>query len=446
MNLEAHITKDKNLLICHADIDLSKIDAVEFHYVKEHFCGTVYANYSAMFLPQAKGDLFLCGDISKLPAHVWSVDAVKKPYVIKELSYNYGDCDFERVSCSQVPIIINDVGVYYRQMFNTDEDLFNSIKYEHVFQDLTESTKPNNAFRKGLYLSKVEKYGDNLKFNLLRCSSNLSGPTENFQNTDRYIIQDVNIASQTVFDKPAALNHVLAQVYTNYKPHWFTVWVYTLVNYIWLLLFKRNYYKPTEKKAKIKSHSDKTKDMPRNGLIAFCTFYDSFSDNTFYDTRLGLKRSKTDKYDWCYKDTSALTVLHFKLKPADKRTQPLDESVAALVKEFSITLYPNSVFIIPLWTNRLYTHEIRPSVLSVDNIPTRLGYVIRCSDTKALFTNATTHIMAKDGSLTPLKAITPQDATAIRELYLKENLTDEVIEYDDTYFSMNSGDYKKPII
>ena len=31
--------------------------------------------------------------------------------------------------------------------------------------------------------------------------------------------------------------------------------------------------KEKEKKAKIKAHSDKTKDMPRNCLIAFCTFY-----------------------------------------------------------------------------------------------------------------------------------------------------------------------------
>jgi hypothetical protein len=115
-----------------------------------------------------------------------------------------------------------------------------------------------------------------------------------------------------------------------------------------------------EIKARIKAHSDKTKDMPKNGLIAFCSFYDM-------PTKRQLKPSKTDRYDWCYKETSVLTSLHFKLK-----NTVIDES---FVKEFSVTLYPNSVFIIPLSTNRLYTHEIKPSVLNIDKIPMRMGYV-----------------------------------------------------------------------
>jgi hypothetical protein len=65
---------------------------------------------------------------------------------------------------------------------------------------------------------------------------------------------------------------------------------------------------------------------------------------------------------------------------------------AALEKEFSVTLYPNSAFLIPLSTNRLYTHEIKPSVLNVDHIPVRMGYVARCSNLEALHRNGQTYI------------------------------------------------------
>ena len=61
------------------------------------------------------------------------------------------------------------------------------------------------------------------------------------------------------FESVVKFNHVLAQIYEN------------------KIIEKDN--KKLERKAKIKEHSDKTKDMHRNALIAFCTFYKDCSNN-----------------------------------------------------------------------------------------------------------------------------------------------------------------------
>ena len=114
-------------------------------------------------------------------------------------------------------------------------------------------------------------------------------------------------------------------------------------------------------------------------------------------------------------------------------------------KEFTLTLYPNSVFLIPLSTNRLYTHAIKASVLPVEHIPTRLGYVIRCSNTKAVYRNGQTYI-DRNGVLTPLHQITTNEMHKLKEMYFRENTTIEVMDYDHLDFSMNSGDYKTPMI
>lgn len=84
----------------------------------------------------------------------------------------------------------------------------------------------------------------------MRCSTNLDGPTENFRQTDIEIVNAVNGVRAKFFEDSASLNHVLAQTYHNVKND-----------------------EGKSKKAKISRHSDKTKDMPDNGLLAFCTFY-----------------------------------------------------------------------------------------------------------------------------------------------------------------------------
>ncbi|MDI9311301.1 MAG: hypothetical protein QM535_13910 [Limnohabitans sp.] len=398
---ENTISKDKNILL--VLIDKENIPS-EINYLIENFCGNVI--YDTAALPEASNiRLFVCGDISKFNS------ADNHIYIIEEFATNYEmtKLNFKSITLGQVPLIVHNAGVYYRQLFD-DLDLFEKVKSEHCFQELTESTKESTSFRKGIYLTEIEKEDiDNaevLHFRLLRCSSNLTGPTDNFRKTDHTIMSKLNNCVAYDFENNVQLNHVLAQIYEN-----------------------KQYENKKQVKAKIKAHSDKTKDMPKEGLIAFCTFYDTANLSE-------LKQSKTDRYDWCYKETSGLTRLHFKLKKSI-----LDESLA---KEFTVTLYPNSAFVIPLSTNRFYTHEIKPSVLDVDKIPTRMGYVARCSNVDAVFKNNQTYIK-ENGELVKLEQMTAEMLADLRNSYYQENVSEEIVNYGKIHFSMNTGDYERPL-
>lgn len=144
----------------------------------------------------------------------------------------------------------------------------------------------------------------------------------------------------------------------------------------------------------------------------------------------------TDPFDYGINDTSGLTRLHFRLK-----TPKPDSDLPA---QFTVTLYPGSVFFMPLSTNRLYTHEIRSSMLNAEQLPTRLGYVVRCSSTEAVHVDG--HTFLKDGTRRiRLEAATPEGHAELRALYAAENRTEAVIDYRDKfYFSMNQGDYQAP--
>lgn len=403
-NLENSISKDKNLLL--VLLEETKIDS-ELKYLINNFCGRVTNSISEVRAAKSER-IYVCGDLSNVAIGV-------APFsVIREYSSGYENqyCnnDLQIVGLGQVPIIVENAGVYFRKLFE-DEGYFQLIESEHEFQELTESIKVSKSYRKGIYLTEIVKEvaSDNreiLHFRLLRCSSNLTGSTDNFRKTDRKIINELNDAIKYVFAKEVKLNHVLAQVYENQKSE-----------------------EEKEIKAKIKAHADKTKDMPRDGLIAFCSFYD-FPDLD------RVKPSTTDKFDWHYKQNTVLTRLHFKLKKSIVNDD--------LTKEFSVTLYPNSAFIIPLSTNRLYTHEIKPSVLSVDKIPTRIGYVVRCSNVEAVYENDRTYIK-ENNQLLELEVMTPEMLEDLRNSYFKENTFEKVVDYGKVHFSMNSGDYKKPI-
>lgn len=299
---------------------------------------------------------------------------------------------------------IENIGLFFPNFFN-ETNYFELIENSHNFQKLTESNKKGNAYRKGIYLSKVEKENDKLLFNLLRCSTNFEGPTDNFRDVDINILDKVNKLREKHFKNSSEFNHILAQIYTNVK------------------------IDDKEKKAKIKQHSDKTKDMPENGLIAFCTFYKNIDC---------FEKCKVNENDYVYKNTSVLTKLRFKLKNCVK-----DEN---LIKTLDLTLYPNSLFIIPLSTNRLYTHEIIPSILPIDKIPIRMGYVIRCSNTKAIYTNEQTYIKDQSNNFEKLKFPNEENIVKLKELYLQENVSDDTVIYPSLNFSLNEGDYKQPIL
>lgn len=369
----------------------------------------------------AQKTVYLCGDVSALsgrPGRPGTVErqlkAAARVFVVRELAHGYeGDDDdcqpWTLVDLGRVPIRVHGLGVYYRNFFGADIDHFGRIRAEHAFQSLTESTKPGTAHRSGIYLTPVTQEGDDLHFRLLRCSTNLSGPTEDFRPTDTQIVEELNREATVVFRDHAPLNHVLAQIYHN-----------TLAT-----------AERKQSKAKISSHADKTKDMPVNGIMAFCTFYDGLDK---------LRPLTEDPFDYGVKSTSGLTTLRFRLKEPTRERHGV-----ALPQQFALTLYPGSVFLMPLSTNRLYTHEIRPSTLDAELLPTRLGYVVRCSKAEAVHRNGQTFLKRAGGRLVKLEPPTQGGMDDLRRLYAEENRTSSFIDYGDEFlFSMNTGDYRAP--
>lgn len=399
-------------------IDTSKCILIceEFPQTLNGFCGEIHTDMTR--LPNVSGKyLYMCGDISRLRSGYLPTDL--KPRVIVEESWSYSGTE-HIVSRGEVPFLVNGAGVLYHQIF--DPTCFHQVCMSHTFQKLTESNKPSNAFRSGIYLGEVAKTPSGLEFPLLRCSSNLSGPTENFKHVDKYIIKVVNEYTTKTFAGAANVNHVLAQVYHNTPIHWFWKLLLAIVIFIqrsvtssWLNKLSTFLKKKKPKKAGIKAHSDKTKDMPSNGVIAFCSFYSEI---------LGARRVG---YDYMYKSASVLTKLRFRAKEAG-------------VQNFTVTLYPNSLFVVPLSTNRLYTHEIVPSMLDPELIPTRMGYICRCSNITATWRECATFV--GDDKLHP--DYTLEEATELKRLYLEENVGANKVLYPSTFFSFNSGDYLKP--
>ncbi|CAM5646810.1 hypothetical protein STANM337S_06476 [Streptomyces tanashiensis] len=357
----------------------------------------------------AQKTVYLCGDISRIKGR--QLVSAARVFVIRELSHGYSEGDgapWTLVDVGRVPLRVHGAGVYYRRFFALDADHFGRIRAEHAFQSLTESTKPGTAHRSGIYLTPVTQDGDELHFRLLRCSTNLSGPTESFRPTDTGIVEALNREAATVFRHQAPLNHVLAQIYHN----------------------TRATAERKQSKAKISAHADKTKDMPVNGIMAFCTFYDGLDK---------LQPRAEDAFDYGVKGASALTTLRFRLK------EPIEEHDGVeLPSQFTLTLYPGSVFFMPLSTNRLYTHEIRPSTLDAASLPTRLGYVVRCSNAEAVHKNGHTFLKVAE-ELVELEPPTPAGMDELRRLYAEENRTSSFIDYgEEVLFSMNTGDYVAP--
>jgi len=186
--------------------------------------------------------------------------------------------------------------------------------------------------------------------------------------------------------------------------------------------------------------------MPAEAVIAFVTFYESYYKNKFNDDRLRhVKSSKEDPFDLIHDKVSVLTRLRFKLKSDLASITPTEEK--QLEKNFDVVLYPNSVFIISLYTNRLYTHEIVPSVLPVDRIPIRMGYVVRCSETEAVFDlkSNQTYLVGKENKKIKLEEPDKQGIKNLKNKYFEQNVTDNQVVYPPIIpFSLNEGDYEKP--
>lgn len=389
-------------------------------HLQRHFCGRVVTDVDQVEAGHVV--VYIAADMEQLLAE-WTPHVSNRLLVVADLSCNFSlelNTRYSVISLGQVPLNMHDVGAFFPQFFvqppSPTAGFYESIEKEHEFQALTQSSKPDKAFRRGIYLTPVQAVDGGLHFRLLRCSTNLSGPTDNFRETDRLVVSRVNEARRDLFPASSELNHVLAQTYHNSEDE-----------------------NGKQKKARISEHSDKTKDMPANGLLAFCTFYKGYGD----PINAEFAGSNRVGFDYIYgKGSTILTKLRFRLKPDAAISHP------GLVPEFDLTLYPNSLFIMSLWANRLYTHAIIPSSLPVARIPTRMGYVIRCSDTEALHANGETFVVRKsDGARVKLEEPSPQGVAELKELYKMENTTADVIDYTDKFFfSMNSGDYLCPLL
>jgi len=345
--------------------------------------------------------VYLCGDLRGVSL------GDETPLVIAELSLGHEalGTGVRRVRVGQVPISVHGLGVLFPELFDAS-DWFGRLTTQHAFQALTESDKPSAAARTGIYLSEVRRTEAGLRFHLLRCSSNLAGPTDSFRAADHAILRALRDAAAPLFDRAVDINHVLAQVYNNAALP-----------------------SGKERKARIGAHADKTKDMHPDGILAFCSFYDA-------QALARLQVSKSDPYDRVHGSQSGLMRLHFKRKD--------DVDGQGGVPAFDVPLYPNSVLLVPLSTNRLYTHALRPSMLNADRAATRLGYVARCSAREAVFTDGRTHLVEGD-RLVPLAPISVDGVRGLREDYRRENSSAEPIEYGALPFSMNAGDYLSPI-
>lgn len=405
---EARLDDAGNILVAPAELH-------DHDTIRDFFGDTVTPEDLASGSPDlARRTVYLCGDISGISNG--RLRAAARVHVIRELSHGYDGSVGEPwtlVGLGRVPLRVHGAGVYYRRFFDLDADHFGRIRAEHAFQSLTESTKPGTAHRSGIYLTPVTRHGDALHFRLLRCSTNLSGPTEGFGPTDTHIVEALNDEAAAVFRNQAPLNHVLAQIYHN-----------TLAT-----------DGRKQSKAKISAHADKTKDMPANGIMAFCTFYDGLDK---------LRPLAGDAFDYGVKGASGLTRLHFRLKEPAEGPETRDGAALPLPPQFTVTLHPGSVFLMPLSTNRLYTHEIRPSGLDAGLLPTRLGYVVRCSSAEAVHRDGRTFLETA-GDLVELGPPTPAGMDELRRLYAEENRTSSFIDYGDRFdFSMNTGDYLAP--
>lgn len=204
------------------DPDFKSVDRKEWDSLKDHFCGVVISEISNLKTSLIEWPktrlLYLAGNIEQMYIETNISEKKELIMVIDEFSYNHKEeYGFQAIHIGEVPINVHNIGIFLREVFSHDENYFDLISTEHKFQTLTESNKPSQAFRTGIYLTFVEQNAqEDINFNLLRCSTNFDGPTENFRPTDLKILSKVNQINEFFYkDKTVKFNHVLAQIYHN---------------------------------------------------------------------------------------------------------------------------------------------------------------------------------------------------------------------------------------
>jgi len=441
------------------------------------FCGQVFVSKHSQDLPyddfvcegiEVKSMIYFCGDVQQ---HFQHLKAFSKYKIIREYSTSLPKDETNIISYKNVPVIVGkDSGVFIPECFDTTQDYFQRFGAAHNYQSLTESNKGNKSYRDGLYLSSVfQNENGGLHFDLLRCSTNFQGPTENLRDVDREILDVTNIMLSKLWTNSHVVNHVLAQRYNNVKTT-----------------------NGGQKKAKIPAHSDKSKDFNQcdidQNMICFATFYSRApSDPPVSPRRLSTaghlqaeyallaalpdesaarplpalyekeeKKNKKEekKLETKKTKTSVFTKLRFRVKKVVPMTWrewvehlfvPIEQAPSHL-ESFDVTLTPHSLLMINQATNRFFTHEIMPSPLEIQHLPTRLGYVMRTSGTRAVYEDGKTWIFDKNNKKQLLMPPTEKDQHALKTLYRMENTRVKQVDYPPIYFSMNQGDYQAPIV
>lgn len=80
-------------------------------------------------------------------------------------------------------------------------------------------------------------------------------------------------------------------------------------------------------------------------------------------------------------------------------------------------------------------------MLNADRIPTRMGYVVRCSNLEAQHINHQTYI-SENGRFIKLDKMTPETQEELRSFYYEENKSEELIKYGKIHFSMTGIDFE----
>ena len=114
--------------------------------------------------------MYLCGDLAELPRFASALGLAHRGFVVVDLCQNVHTLDetwdWPHIESGRLPIEVHGLGVLYRRFFPEGVDYFTRISTEHAFQYLTESTKPGRAHRTGIYLTPVERVGEELRFRL----------------------------------------------------------------------------------------------------------------------------------------------------------------------------------------------------------------------------------------------------------------------------------------
>jgi hypothetical protein len=307
----------------------TKTNAVSFMDFAAQFFGTWVRNINdTPTNPDVyAGVIYVAGDVTLIRKYTKDMRIV----IIQDFSTRFKASDV-CVNSWELPRWVHDIGVYIPRAYVAG--FYQQITVDHQFRT---SNKPGISHRSGIYLSRVKETETSIVYNIMRCSTTFKAPTDAFTDTDECIVQEANRHLNHCIHQCSDFNHVLAQLYTN-----------TIVD-------------GRQIKAKLPAHSDKTEDMPVHAAIGFATFYDL--------------SNRKDEYDYNNNELA--------------RMQFLSKTCKTRMKTIEVLLEPNSLLIIPLHTNQLYTHEIVPPVSTIDKVLTRIEYVMRSSNVEANFNKNT---------------------------------------------------------